>query len=106
MIYYVHWTRDTELSQGVTKGRPKTSDYNFSFTVLCRSSSDAVACLSILFRDHFKDQFNVGDGVITLKRCVVDSRNFTAQYMFMDGISTPISLSDVKDSLSRMRLRC
>ena len=106
VVYYVHWTRDTQLSHGSTKGRPKSDDYNFSFTVLCRSSADAVSCLAILFRDHFKDQFSVGDGVITLKRVVLDSRNFTAHYMFMDGINNPICLSDLKESLSRMKLRC
>lgn len=104
VVYSVSWLRDNVLSKGTTKGRPKDKDSYFNFTVMCRNSKDAVACLDYLFYKDF--QCNTGisieDGVVTLKRMTLDSRNFHCQYLFMDGIRLPISLTDLKQSVFQL----
>lgn len=97
VVYSVTWKRDEELSKGTFKGRPKNGTSSFSFSVLCRTSKDAVACLEVLFPHHFG--FNSGikieDGSVTLKRQKLDSRGFEFQWMMMDKMKFPILMSDV-----------
>lgn len=104
VVYYVRWERDKSLSKVSTKGRPKTNDSFFAFTVMCRNSKDAISCLEYLFYRDF--QLNTGitieDGVVSLKRLVLDSRGFTCQWLFMDGIRLPISLSDLNKSVFQL----
>lgn len=104
VLYSVLWTCDPELSKG--KGRIKSDNHLFAFTVLCRNSRDAHACLDWYFRFKYdnRNSLTLDDGVITLRRCTIDSRSFVANYLMMDGIKEPLSLSDLKDSLIKYRL--
>ena len=101
LVYFVSWTAEPELCKG--KGRLNKNEYHFSFTVLCRNSSDAVKMLNWYFLNIFKNAHNLelSDGVFTMKRSVVDSRNFNIQWLFMDDIRYPLSFSDLKQSLVR-----
>ena len=100
LVYTVSWSHSSELSKG--KGRVCKNDSIFGFSVLCRSSSDAVKCLEWYFVNVFKNPkgLDFTDGIVKLQRSSVDSRNFTINYLFMDDIKRPISLSNVKDSLT------
>lgn len=104
VLYSVYWCPDTELKRG--KGRIKKSDdYHIRFSVLCRTSSDALRCLAWHFRHHYVNSIDLtlDDGVIQLKRQIVDSRSFSAKYLMMDGIKEPIILSDVlNDNILRV----
>lgn len=97
LIYSVTWKADDELIKG--KGRIKSSEYLFSFTVLCRNSKDATSCLEYLFELNYNGKFSLCDGVVTLKRCKLDSRNFTFQYLLMDGMKKPLFMRDVSQAL-------
>ena len=97
------WNVSPELSKG--KGRVSSKDYIIGFNVLCRNSHDAIKCLNYHFRFVYKNPngLTIEDGIITLSRIKVDSRNFTANYLLMDGIKEPLSLSDLKnDNLLRL----
>lgn len=97
------WTRDSELSKG--KGKIKNKEMLIAFSVICRNSQDAIRCLDYHFRFVYKNSndLHVDDGIITLSRSKVDSRNFTANYLLMDGLREPLSLSDLKnDNLLRL----
>lgn len=97
VLYHVTWKYSPELAKG--KKKPKSTIEIIS--VICRNSKDALAA----FAWHFERQYNsnsgvsLDDGSITLQRSVVDSRNFTAKYLFMDGIKNPLALGDLEQSL-------
>lgn len=98
VVYYVQWERDKDLAQGT--GRAKNDEYFLFFTVLCRNSTDAITALRYIFDEKFsKSNLCLEDGKVTLRRSKIDSRNFTCNYIFMDGIRHPLSLSDFKKSL-------
>lgn len=102
VLYFVQWTNDLKLSRG--KGRA-TKDYSFCFTVLCRNSSDAMRCLEYYFRHVFCEVnlhgFTLDDGLIHLQRMTIDSRNFTAHYLLLDGMREPIYLTDPASNVFR-----
>ena len=102
VLYFVKWTNESKLSKG--KGRA-TKDYMFGFTVLCRNSSDAMRCLDFYFHREFSrvntHDFSLDDGVIQLQRMTIDSRNFTAQYLLLDGMHEPFYLSDPASNVLR-----
>ena len=100
LLYSVIWSHNNDLA--TCKG--KRQNFTTCFTVLCRSSQDALKCLEYHFRNHFinSDSFSLDDGDITLSRSKIDSRNFNATYMMMDDIQEPIELSDLKSSLLRL----
>lgn len=102
LLYSVSWTYDKNLTKG--KGRVSTSEHFFSFSVICRNSSDAVKCLNYHFNFVFRPSsgITIDDGSITLKRSIVDSRGFTAKYMMMDGLREPLELSDLKSNFVRL----
>lgn len=106
VVYSVRWTLDHELSKG--KGRKNYKEASYYFSVLCRSSKDAVACLEYLFVHDFCDKYSsnltIEDGSVSLTRVKVDSRNFNPTYLYCDGIRQPISLSNVKSSLDKLLL--
>lgn len=102
VIYTVVWTHSSPLSKG--KGRVKDSENFFAFSVICRNRKDAVACLDYHFNNVFKHRDNVciDDGEVTLRRALIDSRGFNANYLMMDGISEPLVLSDLKLNYKRL----
>lgn len=104
VIYSVRWALDKALIKGL--GRAKSGDFVECFSVICRNSKDAIACLEYHFRssDYKRTRFSLDDGTITLQRMTVDSRNFTATYMMMDGIAEPLFLSDLKRNGLRAHL--
>lgn len=101
VVYYVRWELGAEPVKS-QKGRRKVASAYYDCTVLCRNSKDALSCFEFLFKSQF--EFNTGveicDGDLTLKRMAIDSRNFNIQYLMMDGIKRPLSLADLKQSLS------
>lgn len=101
LIYQVSWVYSHDLAKG--KGKITNKEYSIMFSVLCRNSQDAVKCLDWVFRNDFKNQHNLtlDDGVMTLRRSTVDSRNIIASYLLMDGMTTPLELFDMKGSLIR-----
>lgn len=101
LVYHVSWSLDPELAKG--KGRASHKEFHYSFSVLCRSSKDAIQCFQWLFENDYKSPhgFDVSDGVLTLQRLKLDSRNFSFRWLFMDGIKRPICMSDLQDSLTR-----
>lgn len=103
VVYHVKWERDDVNSKGTTKGRPKNGSYLHSFTVLCRGAKDAITVLGFVFKDWFpNDSIEISDGVVTMKRVSLDSRNFEAQYLYMDGIKKPLSLNNLERSIFDM----
>ena len=98
LVYLVQWKADSELTKG--KGRITSKDFMYVFTVLCRNSHDATACLEYLFNKEYYGKFSLSDGEITLRRMKLDSRSFEIQYLFMDGIKKPISFRNLDRSLS------
>lgn len=97
IVYSVTWIADSELTKG--KGRIKNNEFIFSFTVLCRNSKDATACLEYLFDVNYNGKFSLCDGVVTIRRYKIDSRNFTFQYLLMDGMKKPLYMSDVRGAI-------
>lgn len=97
LVYSVRWVVEPALTKG--KGRITNKDWFFGFTVLCRNSKDASACLEYLFELNYKGKFSLCDGVVTLTRQKIDSRNFDVQYLLMDGMKKPLYLSDCKASI-------
>lgn len=102
VLYLVTWTYDSELAKG--KGKIKNHDYLIGFTVLCRNSNDALKCLQYHFDNVYNNPKNlsIDDGHISLKRTTIDSRGFTANYMLMDGLREPLTLSDLKSNFNRL----
>lgn len=102
VVYDVSWFHKSALAKG--KGRVKSSEMLFGFTVLCRSAHDALSCVPYHFYNKFKhrDHVCLDDGEIILKRSIVDSRNFTINYLMMDNIREPIELSNLKDNCLRV----
>ena len=102
VIYTVLWSHDSVLAKG--KGRTKDSENLCAFSVICRNRKDAVACLDYHFNHVFRHRSNVSidDGEVILRRATIDSRGFTANYLMMDGIREPISLSDLKSNINRI----
>lgn len=105
VIYNVLWLHKPELSTG--KGKVNKSEHMFNVTILCRNSSDAIIAAMWSFEHDFKSPHGLtfDDGQVTLTRKVVDSRNFHAHYIFMDGIPYPLALSDLKGSLTDYALK-
>lgn len=99
VIYHVSWLYSHDLAKG--KGKITKSENFISISVLCRNSSDALSVLSWYFINEFRNThgLTIDDGEISLKRSTVDSRNFNATYLFMDGIRCPLYLPDLKGSL-------
>ena len=99
VIYHVSWLYNHDLAKG--KGRITKNEFLINISVLCRNSHDALQTLSWYFINEFKNSHSLSldDGEISLKRSQVDSRNFHAQYLFMDGIRQPLYLPDLKGSL-------
>ena len=99
VIYHVTWSYSYDLAKG--KGKIKKDEVLITFSVLCRNSADALHVLSWYFLHEFKNthSLTLDDGEISLKRSQVDSRNFNALYLFMDGIRMPLYLPDLKGSL-------
>lgn len=100
VIYTVMWFHNYKLSAG--KGKVNKNELIFSITVLCRNAHDALQAFAWVFEHDFKSPHGLtfDDGEIKLSRKVVDSRNFFAHYIYMDGIKYPLSLSDFKGSLT------
>lgn len=92
------------LSNDLAKCKGRKPSLVTGFTVLCRNSHDALACLDYHFKHYYdsSDIFDIEDGEVKLSRCKVDSRNFNANYLLMDGIKEPVELSDVKSSIIRL----
>lgn len=105
VIYTVMWFHNYKLSAG--KGKVNDKERLFTITVLCRNSHDALKAAAWCFENEFKSPHGLSfdDGEVKLSRSIVDSRNFHAQYIYMDGIKYPLSLSDFKDSLTDYALR-
>lgn len=101
LIYQVSWVYSHDLAKG--KGKITKKELSIMFSVLCRNSQDAIKCLEWVFRNDFKNQHNLtlDDGVMTLRRSSVDSRNIIASYLLMDGMTSPLELFDLKGSLIR-----
>lgn len=100
VVYFVRWDRgDTPIKSH--KGRHKIDSAYYSCTVLCRNSKDALSCFEYLFKTEFERNtgIEICDGDLIMKRLKLDSRNFTVQYLMMDGIKRPLCLADLKQSL-------
>lgn len=103
VLYFAKWTVDQSLAKG--KGRATNNDFSCGCTVICRNSHDALRCLDYHFRYEFykvnKHGFDFDDGVTHLSRMKVDSRNFTAMYLLLDGMKEPFYLTDPGSNLFR-----
>lgn len=101
LIYQVSWVYSHDLAKG--KGKITKNEISIDFSVLCRNSKDALKCLDWVFLNDFKNlhKLTLDDGVVTLRRSTVDSRNIIASYLLMDGMTTPLELYDLKGSLIR-----
>lgn len=99
VLYHVMWSYSHDLAKG--KGKITKKENLILISVLCRNSSDALSVLSWYFINEFRNShgLTLDDGEITLKRSTIDSRNFNAQYLYMDGIRQPLYLPDLKGSL-------
>ena len=99
VIYIVSWFLNKDLAKGKSKSRDKV----LGFSVICRNSKDALSCLDYHFRQSidYSSGITIDDGEIVLKRSIVDSRNFNANYLLMDGMREPIILSDLKSNYCR-----
>lgn len=95
VIYSVTWSVSRDLAKG--KGRAKLNEDYTTFSVLCRNSKDAIRCLDFHFNQVFKQplKFTIEDGEITLRRQIVDSRNFSFHYLLMDKMREPLIMSDL-----------
>lgn len=101
VLYLVEWLHDNKLAKG--KGR-STNDSSCACTCICRNSSDALRCFEWHFRHGFDENrhgFTIDDGVIRMRRMIVDSRNFTAMYLMLDGMREPVYLSDPGSNVLR-----
>ena len=105
VIYDVMWFHNYKLSAG--KGKVNDKERIFNITILCRNSQDALKAAAWCFENDFKSAHGLtfDDGEVKLSRKVVDSRNFHAHYIYMDGIKYPLSLSDFKGSLTDYALK-
>lgn len=101
VIYNVTWIYRIDLAKG--KGRVTNQEHLICLQVICRNAKDALCCLDYHFFHSFnnKHDLTVDDGEVILKRSKIDSRNFNANYMMMDGISEPILLHDLKSNCNR-----
>ena len=101
VIYSVQWFYDSKLGKG--KGKIPNKETYICFSVICRSSKDAVRCLDWHFNNEFfnEHKLSVDDGEIRLSRLTVDSRNFNARYLLMDTMREPICLSDLSSNYLR-----
>lgn len=97
LVYYVRWAADQQLC----KGKGKVCKFpSIDFSVLCRSSLDAMCCLQHLFVKKYAGvDIDICDGVVTIVRSKLDSRSFVIDYLYCDGIKQPVCLHDVKKSL-------
>lgn len=103
VIYSVTWMISKDLSKG--KGRAKRPEHLTGFSVLCRNANDALSCLMYHFQQTYPNSpFTIDDGEVILKRMVVDSRNFTFNYLFMDNMREPLIMSDVSSNRLRAHL--
>ena len=100
VIYSVTWMISKDLSKG--KGRAKRPEHLTGFSVLCRNRTDAISCLDYHFEQMYPNgPFTIDDGEVILKRQVVDSRNFSFNYLLMDGMREPLIMSDLKSNFFR-----
>lgn len=103
MVYYCRWDKTEDTIPG-QKGRLKTKGTFYDLLVLCRGIIDASRCFKWYF--YTKCEMNTGvsleDGTLSFKIHKLDSRNFNAHYMQMDGISEPVCLTDLKASLIKI----
>lgn len=107
LVYLVSWSclDDKDLTKG--KGKVTMADNGyFFFTVLCRSSSDALRCLRYVFLQKYGANgihgIQIDDGVTTLRRSKLDSRSLNIDYLFMDKMKEPMTLHDVMSNVLRL----
>ena len=103
VLYSVEWRHSKELAKG--KGRATSNEVRFVFTVLCRNSSDAYRCFVYYFEHEFANSnvhhYTIDDGEIRMSRLQIDSRNFIAHYLLLDGMREPIYLTDPSSNILR-----
>lgn len=101
LLYYVSWFLSRDLCKG--KGRAKNSEEYIQLCVLCRSSRNALSCLHYYYDNVFphRSKFDFGDGEVTLKRMIIDSRGFHPHYLMTDELRQPIDLVDIRSNFSR-----
>lgn len=93
LVYLVTWTPSEKLVKG------KKFEV-IGYRVLCRCSNDALTCFESIFHtSHRHKGLDILDGDISIHRVKLDSRNFEVDFLFMDGISRPIDMRDLKKSL-------
>lgn len=101
LVYHVRWSYDTDLGKGT--GKKKFHDQFLDVLVLCRNSHQALSTLQWLFlQKHLDDGFSIDDGIITCKRCAVDSRNIIVQYLMLEGMKEPLNLVDIPSNSRRL----
>lgn len=105
VLYFAKWTVDQTLAKG--KGRTSTKDFSCGCTVICRNSHDALRCLDFHFRYEFskvnKHDYTFDDGTTFLSRMKIDSRNFNAMYLLLDGMKEPMYLTDPGSNVLRAK---
>lgn len=103
VIYCVEWSCSPEQTKGL--GRITKDEFMFVFLVICRNSQDAYRCLDYYFKfvhsSKLKHSLTLDDGVIKMKRIKVDSRNFSAHYLMLDGMREPVYLPDASSNVLR-----
>lgn len=102
VIYTVKWVADKVLTKG--KGRVKHEENIIIFSVICNNICQAQRCFLWHFNyvfDYSRLGLTPDDGELSLKRSIVDSRNFSARYLLLDDMDVPINLHNPKDSLLR-----
>ena len=103
VLYKVEWIHSKELAKG--KGKVSGNEVRFVFTVLCRNIYDAHRCLDYYFNFVFsrdnKHSLIIDDGEVRMSRMIIDSRNFIAHYLLLDGMREPIYLTDPGSNLMR-----
>lgn len=103
VIYSVEWSCTPEQTKGM--GRIPKEESSFAFSVICRNSKDAYRCLDYHFnfvhRNILKRSITLDDGVIKMTRRKVDSRNFNALYLMLEGMREPVYLPDPASNVLR-----
>lgn len=104
VLYYIRWERDEDFP---LKKLSKDNKHRHLVhaNVLCQSVSDATRFLAWYFGKcfGFQDDITLADGFISYKRCKIDSRGFTPEYLMLPGMKEPFYLIDAKSNYLRFK---
>ena len=103
VLYSIHWERDPDFPRKELTTEQKECSY-FMISCLCRSISDAVRCAEWYFGKKlgYRGSLRITDGSLKCRRSKIDSRNFDACYLMLDGMKEPFDCIDAKSNYLRL----